>query len=407
MGEKFSLEDQMLGLVPETELVSSMTPDEALVLSMMSPKYKVKAPGLKVNPAEALAAQTQPAQTQAAQAQQEPTQAPDPMAGLMAQYNRSLKEAKEAEEAGISEQEQMLKKFLEAETRTDISPFLAYVDSATGSKFAQAYERPMSENDKQKLAMGFQNQINERKGALSKSQADSLKSLLSDRMAQQRQEMQNDRFDKLYGERVLNRGLREAGSLNKIYDIFDKDPVMVETFRRNTKIYNDLHVLDSSPEITKALATDLARGIASALGGSNAAGWHEVQNLIPTSLYGDLAAAKEWLTGDPQETITPEQKVALRKMLIDLQDAYNNISRFRTTQLKEGRGYENEKFQKALDAKANAYLNAGSMHGSGGHEKPAPAAAAAPQAPAQAETKTLADGRVYKKNPQTGLWEQQ
>lgn len=255
---------------------------------------------------------------------------------------------------GIQDQEEYLKKFLGQESRPDISPILSLVDAQTGSNFTKAYERPMSKDERAKTAAALQNAINERKAAMGREDVDVLKSML----AMKSQGEKNSALDAYrlasLDLRRSGLGIREDEAAGRVADKIDKDPIVQNATKRKEQIRIDSHTLEKEPVINKAVAAELARGMANALSGAGAAGWHEVEMQIPKSAEGDLKAMINYWKGSVGNYITPDQREYLITNLRRLEEAFAQMRARRALEIRQGRHYRNPYLQKTLDDKVES-----------------------------------------------------
>lgn len=88
---------------------------------------------------------------------------------------------KQTEQQGsVRDLESTLKNYLAGSGQTNLKPLLGLVDSWTGSKTAQNYAEPESEDKKQEKALHIQDLIAKRKGDITQSELDFIKSRLHD-----------------------------------------------------------------------------------------------------------------------------------------------------------------------------------------------------------------------------------
>lgn len=91
-----------------------------------------------------------------------------------------FRQKQEEQQGSVRDLESTLKNYLAGSGQTNLKPLLGLVDSWTGSKTAQNYAEPESEDKKQEKALHIQDLIAKRKGDITQSELDFIKSRLSD-----------------------------------------------------------------------------------------------------------------------------------------------------------------------------------------------------------------------------------
>lgn len=95
---------------------------------------------------------------------------------------RSL-DSLDQQKSGISDTQSQLEAYKGMPSQLDISPLAALVDQWTGSNLSQAYNRPVSNEERLKTISGLQNAVQKARGGLSESELELLKNTLGDKKA--------------------------------------------------------------------------------------------------------------------------------------------------------------------------------------------------------------------------------
>lgn len=163
-------------------------------------------------------------------------------------------------------------------------------------------------------------------------------------------------------------GIQEDNQAAKAASEYDNNPIMKDMSSRKNQIAMDRHTLQSSLEngspITKQVGAEIAKGVANALGGAKGSGMTEMAKQEFNSLEGDLAGAKQYITGDPQDAMPEQGKKYLMGLLDRLDQGYSKVLAAQANRLQVGKEYaHNPAAQRAIQQKVDSYTPAPSGGG--------------------------------------------
>lgn len=239
---------------------------------------------------------------------------------VMNQMMASNRKAHSDEEQGIQDQENYLNQLKSQKPQTDLTPLLQFVDAQTGSNYTQGYQkqRPMTDDERAKTVAALQNAINQRKGDLSKNDADMFRTALTAsamlnrgggmediRAKQLELQQQKAAENKVNQDKYLNAYTQRMEGVNRIQDLMDKAAAgkVVPNAQIKGMIEEELARLEQNQQ-------NLALG--------------HVERQTMNAAQNKLAKALEFVSGNPQDSITMGQMKQLQGVIDTLAPVYKS-----------------------------------------------------------------------------------
>jgi hypothetical protein len=275
---------------------------------------------------------------------------PFSLSSLYQQLRSEHEKSQLAERASLQEQKDALEQYAQSQNNP-LTALLAYVDTTTGSNYRGAYNDHLNQK---KAVVDAKNAITKAESGISKSDEELLKSLITAKSKETSAEYLNAYRTGQLDAANRRLGIRMDEAAGRVADKIDKDPIVLNLNKRLGQIEIDRHTLETQPVINKAVAGELARGVANALSGAGAAGWHEVEMQIPKSMRGDLVAIMNYTDGDVGEYLSPKQREYLINTLRRLEEGFTQTMARRAKEIEYGREYSNPILKKTMSSKVNA-----------------------------------------------------
>lgn len=271
----------------------------------------------------AAAAQPKPVNRQPAQAQPQMQVQPGGSPNdLLKQLLAAREHERQINEQGIQEQRDQLKTFLAQGDRPDLSAVFNWIDAGAGTNYSQGYKRPMTPEERAQAAAKLQNAINERQAAVSKQDADTLKSALMAKAQEGKEDARDRRFAQMLGLRKEGLDIRKEGQAWQVSQGVEKHPIIVDIDTRLNQLGRDKTLLDQGGPVPAQMADELAQGVANALAGRGGAGFHAFDTQRFKSLFRTAQEFKSFIKGTPLNAMTKDQRDFLMHTIDRLEIGY-------------------------------------------------------------------------------------
>lgn len=288
---------------------------------------------------------------------QEPSAAPE--SSLAPDLKTRIRQLSEMQTQKIKEQEKLLKDQLKqvqaykrAPAQVDLSALLALTDQWTGSKLAQSYKKPPTQQEQFEKGITLENQLLQRKDQLTDNQQKLLESQVKAQLGEATQGRIQDRTN-IMRDRL---GLAQDTQAAKAGDILDKDSNLKTLTTQKQRIEIGKHTLDSVPTLTPQLFNEIQLDIANAISGGRAAAVSTQKQVEFNSYAIEWQKLKQKLENNPQDIASPGVKKYVREILERLGESYDQNMEARAKQLVGGRQYKsNPLAQQTMEKKAASY----------------------------------------------------
>jgi hypothetical protein len=220
------------------------------------------------------------------------------------------------------------------------------------------------------MAKGLQSEIGSRDKVIAAiQQRKALDAWRQSQLALNAQKVENtkegrDRLTDAYNHRTdvsgknvaANNDLKNNKFANQLAGEFQKDPIIRDFTRKKDQLAVDLHTLDGGGMITETIASELAAGYASAVGGGRAAGLGATKMQQIKNTAGEFQNKIGELIGKPQEYWSPEQKAFMRSSLARLEDSFDQVIASQTEKIRNQKHavLQGDRFNNAVDSVAAA-----------------------------------------------------
>lgn len=301
---------------------------------------------------------------------------------------------------GISDTQEQLKNLLAKSKEKqgfqslDLSPLMALSDAWTGSKFAQSYKAPTSEEARTKMSLDLMDKINSQRSKLADNELDRRKQIENAYLG-----IERANAEKQYASNA-SIPLRMDEQAKRAGDIFDKDSSIKTLTTQAQQVHRGLQTLEAMPynKVTHEIVQDFATAISGAKGSSD----YRVKSIITPTLEGKLADLISFLSSNPNQPAPPEVVAYLKEQGHRLEEAYKQSITSQANTLRTGRSYKNNPAANDIMDAKHKYLTSGAYLAEGSSVPPPPPTGDSQPPHGQ---RVMQNGHAYDWNPKTGKYE--
>lgn len=313
---------------------------------------------------------------------------------LLQKLQGKSEEAVHQQAQGLQQNEADLKNFEAQGTPINLAPAASLVDAWTGSKFAQNYQQPMSQDERAQKIMAMKNALQQQRQGLTGEQLNLLKAQLAG------PDMKNLMGLARLDQRGNTIGQRADQIAAQAVKSIEQHPAMSQMNKQSIAIDRGIHTIDQKGILTPETFAEIERDYGNAISGGGVFGEFALQRIEAPGVGRTLARLKEKYGNRPIDLRQESPKVVeqLREQLMRLRDSYGGAQAQLFDRLSSGLTYANTpEAQKALEQR-RAFYEQNAKRAAIPIENPNPIASkkkAAPQAPSGPTPGMVEDGHRF------------